>query len=118
MLVAKGRAVYTKHCAACHGENLQGQPNWNKPQQSGLLPAPPHTQLGHTWHHADDQLFEIVKYGPTVAIGDPKYRTAMPSFSGVLKSESILAVLVYIRSTWPEELRRWQAGVNDSQSGK
>ena len=118
VLITKGRAVYTTHCAACHGDNLQGQPNWNKRQESGLLPASPHNETGHTWHHADDQLFEIVKYGFTVAVGDPKYRSAMPSFAGVLEDESILAALVYIRSTWPQELRRWQAGINDSQSGK
>ena len=118
VLITKGRAVYTTHCAACHGDSLQGQPNWNKRQESGLLPASPHNETGHTWHHADDQLFEIVKYGFTVAVGDPDYRSAMPSFANVLEDESILAVLVYIRSTWPEELRRWQAGINDSQSGK
>ncbi|MGB5708748.1 MAG: cytochrome c [Arenicellales bacterium] len=118
VLITKGRAVYAKHCAACHGDNLQGQPNWNTRQKSGLLPAPPHNETGHTWHHADDQLFEFVKYGPTVAVGDPKYRSSMPSFADVLEDDNIFAVLVYIRSTWPEELRRWQAGTNDFQSEK
>lgn len=51
-------------------------------------------------------------------MGDPNYRSAMPAFIDVLKDDNILAVLVYIRSTWPEELRRWQVGINDSQTGR
>ena len=30
----------------------------------------PHDASGHTWHHADDLLFEIVKDGPAAVIGD------------------------------------------------
>jgi len=116
-LIAHGRRVYMSQCAACHGEQLQGQPNWTERDASGLLPAPPHNETGHTWHHADDQLFEVVKYGPAVALGDSNYRSAMPAFKGVLTDSEILAVLVYIRSTWPAPLRDAQSGTNDYQSG-
>lgn len=27
------------------------------------MPAPPHDDSGHTWHHADDVLFGITKHG-------------------------------------------------------
>ncbi|NDC15194.1 MAG: hypothetical protein EBZ76_08475, partial [Synechococcaceae bacterium WB9_2_170] len=27
-----GRTVYQAHCASCHGEKLQGQPDWQKPR--------------------------------------------------------------------------------------
>jgi cytochrome c5 len=28
--VARGKAVYERHCAACHGAKLEGQPNWEE----------------------------------------------------------------------------------------
>ena len=116
--IADGRKVYHAHCAACHGIELQGQPNWDTPDATGMLPAPPHDDSGHTWHHADDQLFEIVKYGATTAMGDPEYRSMMPAFKNVLPDKDINAVLVFIRSNWSEELRQWQQGANDAQTGR
>ena len=52
-VLATGKAVYERHCAACHGANLEGQPNWRSRDPSGRLPAPPHDASGHTWHHPD-----------------------------------------------------------------
>jgi len=116
--VALGRQVYASHCAACHGKNLEGQKDWNKPLPSGLWPAPPHDRTGHTWHHADDQLFEYVKYGPAVTLNMPELQSAMPAFKDVLNDNQILAVLVYIRSSWPERERKLQAATNDDRSGR
>ena len=116
-LIDEGVAVYHQHCALCHGAELQGQQNWSEPDTNGLLPAPPHDDSGHTWHHADDQLIEIVKYGPAVAMGDPEYRSMMPAFQSVLSDQQITAVLVFIRSTWSEERMEWQRGANDAQTG-
>ncbi len=116
-LIAQGLSVYKNHCAVCHGANLEGQKNWEQPDSTGLLPAPPHDDAGHTWHHADDQLFEIVKYGPAVAMGDATYTSGMPAFSARIPDDDILAVLVYIRSTWSEPKRKWQQGANAAQSG-
>lgn len=116
-LISEGRQVYLAQCGVCHGDNLQGQSGWEQPDSNGMMPAPPHDDSGHTWHHADDQLFEIVKYGPAIAMGDPQYRSAMPSFAGVLSDSEIIAVLVYIRSTWATDKRKWQRGANDAQTG-
>lgn len=115
--VKAGATVYHSHCAHCHGAALQGQPNWNQPDANGMLPAPPHDDSGHTWHHADDQLFEFVKYGPATAMGDPQYQSMMPAFQNVLSDSEIDAVLVFIRSTWSSELKEWQRGANDAQTG-
>lgn len=41
-LVALGQKVYTAHCAACHGQGLEGPPNWHHRGADGRLPAPPH----------------------------------------------------------------------------
>ncbi len=106
-LVALGAEVYAEHCAACHGAELEGQPNWRERNAEGRLPAPPHDASGHTWHHADDVLFRITKYG-LEGIAPPGYETDMPAYEGVLGDREINAVLSYIKSQWPPEIRARQ----------
>jgi len=60
-------------------------------------------------------LFEIVKYGPSVVIGDDEYKTTMPVYKDILSDEDIVAVLSFIKNTWPEEQRDWQDQVNGTQ---
>lgn len=100
-----GHQVYQANCAVCHGVNLEGQPNWQSPRPDGLMPAPPHDETGHTWHHTTDLLFAITKYGIAQASNLEGYQSAMPAYDGVLTDAEILAVLAYIKSTWPRELR-------------
>lgn len=109
--IAQGKQVYTDHCAACHGANLEGQPDWRTPLASGRLPAPPHDHSGHTWHHHDEILFRIVKEGTAAFVGGG-YESDMPGFTGVLSDAEIHAVLHYIKSTWPERERSYQKGVS------
>ncbi len=106
--IALGKAVYTDHCAACHGVELEGQPNWRARNPDGRLPAPPHDPSGHTWHHPDQMLFAVTKYGPQVTAGQD-YQSDMPGFEGVLTDQEIIDVLVYIKSTWPLEIQQEQA---------
>ena len=54
----RGQALYADSCAACHGANLEGQPDWRVPGADGILPAPPHDETGHTWHHDNQLLFD------------------------------------------------------------
>ena len=116
-IVARGEAVYAAHCASCHGADLEGQPDWRVRDARGLLPAPPHDATGHTWHHADDLLFEIVKYGPAAVIGDASYRSAMPAYADTLSDADIVAALSYIKHSWPAEQRRWQAEIDGATGG-
>jgi mono/diheme cytochrome c family protein len=104
-VVAQGAAVYGRHCAACHGENLEGQPEWRVRKVDGRLPAPPHDATGHTWHHPAQQLFELTRYGlePFTPKG---YESDMPAFEGVLSDQEIWAVLSFIKSRWPDEIQR------------
>jgi len=115
-VVQAGEVIYQAECAACHGEQLEGQPDWRKRTVDGSLPAPPHDATGHTWHHADDLLFEITKYGAAVIIGDLDYRSLMPVYEGILSDDDIVAVLSFIKSTWPDEERQWQEEINGSQT--
>ena len=109
--VAQGQGVYTAQCARCHGANLEGQPNWKERQANGRLPAPPHDASGHTWHHPDAQLFGITKQG-LAPFAPPGYQSDMPAFDGKLSDDQIAAVLAYIKSTWPPDVRERQARIN------
>lgn len=102
-----GARLYAEHCAACHGVNLEGQPRWQHRREDGRLPAPPHDASGHTWHHPDAQLVEIIKHGPARLI--PGYESDMPGFAGLLTEEEIRAVLAFIKASWPPEIQRRQA---------
>lgn len=116
-VVDRGAGIYAEHCAACHGDNLEGQPDWRQRLPDGRLPAPPHDPEGHTWHHPDAQLFLLTKLGPAAVVGDPDYRTDMPGFEGVLTDSEILAVLSYIKSTWPEAIRARHDAINRRAGG-
>ena len=104
-VLALGQRVYAAHCASCHGVHGEGQPRWREPGPDGLLPAPPHDASGHTWHHPGDVLFGIVKEG-VQKYAPPGYQSDMPAYAGVLSDEQILAVLSYVKSTWPADVRR------------
>ncbi|MEE8371216.1 MAG: cytochrome c [Sphingomonadales bacterium] len=109
-LVARGLQVYTQYCATCHGAGLEGQPNWKQRGPGGRLPAPPHDASGHTWHHPDAQLIALTKFGLAAMV--PNYQTDMPVYDGVLSDEEIIAVLSYIKSTWPADIRARHDQIN------
>lgn len=110
--VTRGKKVYMRFCAYCHGKQLEGQPNWFKPKADGKMPAPPHNENGHTWHHADIVLFKLTKYGMVPPNADVGYQSDMPAFEHTLKDEDIWAVLAFIKSRWPEENLKFQQEVN------
>lgn len=111
--VTLGAAAYREHCVACHGERLEGQPKWRVRFPDGRLPPPPppHDATGHTWHHPDQHLFDIVKFGTAALVGGD-YNTDMAAFGDRLSDQEIWAVLAYIKSQWPEEIRSRQARMN------
>ncbi|WP_299368599.1 cytochrome c [uncultured Tateyamaria sp.] len=110
-VVTLGRNIYADQCAACHGAQLEGQSNWRTPGEDGLLPAPPHDATGHTWHHDDETLFTLTKYGLAGLMENPP-ASGMPAYEGVLRDEEIIAVLSFIKSTWPEDLRAYHDDLN------
>ena len=98
--VALGAKVYAQHCAACHGARLEGQPNWRQKLPNGRMPAPPHDEEGHTWHHPDEVLFGITKHGLTASYAPPGYQSDMPAFGSTLSDDEIWAALSFIASHW------------------
>lgn len=113
-LVALGRMVYGEQCARCHGATLAGQADWQTRKPDGALPAPPHDAGGHSWHHPDSQLMAITRDGPA-AFAPPGYKSDMPAYGGVLNEREIAAVIAYIKSTWPAEIRARQARITAQQ---
>ncbi|WP_456298402.1 c-type cytochrome [Aliiroseovarius salicola] len=108
---ASGAVLYAENCASCHGDNLQGEPNWRSQKEDGTLPAPPHDKTGHTWHHGDALLFSYTKLGGQAALeasGVSGFNSGMPGFAEVLNDQEIWDILAYIKSTWPDRMRETQ----------
>lgn len=109
--LAQGEDLYQQYCAACHGVNLEGQGDWRSPGPDGRLPAPPHDETGHTWHHGDQLLFAYTKYGgkDLMAQRGMEFDSGMPGFEDTLTDPEIWAILDYIKSTWPDRVQTIQA---------
>ena len=69
------------------------------------MPAPPHDETGHTWHHSDDILFGITKIGVTPPYAPSGYQSDMPGFGGKLTDQQIWDALAYIKSRWSPRAR-------------
>ena len=110
-IIENGKLIYAQNCASCHGVNLEGQKNWMSRLPDGLMPAPPHDQTGHTWHHPDRYLFMVTKYGIEEFIGE-KYPNNMPAYKDILSDKEIIAVLSYIKSTWPTKIKEIHNKIN------
>jgi len=110
--IALGQKVYAESCAACHGANLEGQPNWKRRLSNGRMPAPPHDETGHTWQHSDQSLFIMTKGGIGAVVSG--YESDMPAFESMLSDAEIAAVLAYIKSTWPKEMQKRHDLLNES----
>jgi mono/diheme cytochrome c family protein len=68
-------------------------------------PAPPHDSSGHTWHHADPQLLEIIAQGGSMP------NSKMPAYADVLSPAEMEAVLAYIKTFWGEREQQYQEQV-------
>lgn len=104
---ALGAEIYAQYCAACHGPNGEGQ-RPDAPLQkdeTGHFPAPPHDDTGHTWHHDDDLLIQIIKVG---GMGNSEDFYEMPAFGDVLNEQEREAVLAFIKTMWTDEQRTTQ----------
>jgi len=108
--VARGEDLYQQHCASCHLADLSGDPEWKTPNYDGSYPPPPHDSSGHTWHHPDRVLLEIIRDGSDF----PQSR--MPSFADRLSDEEILTILEFFKANWGPEEREYQRQVTEQQS--
>jgi mono/diheme cytochrome c family protein len=114
--VLEGKRLYASHCAGCHGRKLQGQLLWQVQDEFAGRRAPAHDQTGHTWQHADEDLFAMTKFGrfATTPVAAKSY---MPAYAQNLSDDQILATIAYIKATWPLGLRVSQALLNPDYAG-
>ena len=113
LLVQKGEPLYRANCQSCHGGPTGGK--------MMDLP-PPHNANGHTWHHPDCQLKEIILNGSgemgeimRQMMGATEKTPKMPTWKGILSDDDVSAVLAYIKSMWTQEQREFQAKVTQTQ---
>ena len=107
--VRSGQETFASICAACHGTQGQGQPDWHIPNPDGTMPAPPLNGDGHTWHHPDGHLYRIVQQGGKIQEDPvllPNFKSAMPAFGAQLSREEIIAVITYVKSLWKDKVSR------------
>ena len=107
--LTQGAMLYAAQCASCHGAQGEGQPNWRERKPDGRLPAPPHDASGHTWHHPMDMLFQMTRDGMVPPLAPEGYQSDMPAFGKTLSDDEIRAVLAYIESLWPDEVKQMRA---------
>jgi mono/diheme cytochrome c family protein len=99
----EGRRIFLQHCAACHGPQAQGAPDWRKRDAQGRLPPPPLNGSGHDWHHSLATLKEIILSGSAAEQGN------MPAWKGKLSDAQIDAILAWLQSLWPPAVyAAWQ----------
>jgi S-disulfanyl-L-cysteine oxidoreductase SoxD len=107
--VGRGRDLYAAQCASCHG--APGQ-RGGAPASAALLNG----SGGQAWQHPDFSLFQLTKAG----VSPETCRSlseAMPRFGETLDDAEIAAVLAYVKSTWPADIRRYQDEVNHIYAG-
>ncbi len=112
-----GTAHYAEHCASCHGPNLEGEKNWRVQNADGTLPAPPHDDSGHTWHHPDVMLRAYIRLGGQETLkqmGVTGVASAMPGFGDILDNEEIEAILDFIKSSWSPRSREHQKKITEA----
>lgn len=99
--VARGRVVYDRHCAECHGAHGKGQPgDWRVRNADGSYPPPPLDETAHAWHHPTAALLESVREGSPPGTGN------MPAWKDTLSGQQMQDVVAYITSLWPEPVYR------------
>ena len=94
--VALGETVYRQHCAQCHGQNAEGDPDWRRHDAEGMYPPPPLNGTGHAWHHSKQWLKDMVLYGSEPGKGK------MPGWRITLSDDEVDAVIAWFQAQWPD----------------
>ena len=108
--ILKGKKLYNQYCASCHQVNLSGAKNWKGFDEDGHRKAPPLNGTGHTWHHTDELLHKIIKYGFAKLIKD--YQGKMMGFGENINDEGIDNILSYIKSYWKDDIYEYQLEIS------
>jgi len=98
--VARGKVLFAKNCAVCHGKGAQGTFAWRRRGPDGTFPPPPLDGNAHAWHHPFRDLAAQVKFGTPAGQG------SMPGFRNRLNDEQVGDVIAWFQSYWSDEIYR------------
>jgi mono/diheme cytochrome c family protein len=110
LMIARGKIIYENYCVSCHQVNLSGAENWKGIDEDGHRKAPPLNGTGHTWHHDDASLHNIIKYGLVKIVKN--YEGKMIGFGDKINDKQIDSVLSYIKSHWEDEIYERQISIS------
>ena len=110
LMIARGKIIYQNNCISCHQVNLVGVENWKELDEDGHRKSPPLNGTGHTWHHDDATLHNIIKYGLVKLVKN--YQGKMLGYEDRLKDKDIDSVLAYIKSFWPDDMYQHQINLS------
>ena len=110
LMIARGKIVYESNCVSCHQVNLIGAENWKGLDEDGHRKAPPLNGTGHTWHHDDATLHNIIKHGLAKLVKN--YEGKMLGYEDSLKDKDIDSVLSYMKSFWPDDVYQQQINLS------
>ena len=110
LMIARGKIIYESYCVSCHQVNLIGAENWKGVDEDGHRKAPPLNGTGHTWHHDDASLHNIIKYGLAKIVKN--YEGKMIGFGDKINDKQIDSVLSYIKSHWEDEIYERQISIS------
>ncbi|BAE50275.1 c-type cytochrome [Paramagnetospirillum magneticum] len=88
--VARGQAVYVRHCQSCHGPEGRG----DGPEASRQAVPPADLAAEHLWDHPDGDLFWWVSRGMVAVDGRP----AMPGFADKLSDTERWEVIDFLHA--------------------
>ena len=110
LMVARGKIIYQNNCISCHQVNLVGVESWKELDEDGHRKTPPLNGTGHTWHHDDATLHNIIKYGLVKLVKN--YQGKMLGYEDKLNDKDIDSVLAYIKSFWPDDMYQHQINLS------
>ena len=113
--LSRGEQLYNANCLQCHGGREGGQ----------MMDYPPkHNANGHTWHHPDCELKQVILNGGDEMtsmmrqmMNVPTTVPRMPAWKDKLSEEDIAAILAFIKTMWTEEERQYQARITRQACG-
>lgn len=82
--IERGRTLYAKHCASCHGPGGKGDG-----PLAGSLSVPLQDLTSHLIHHDDAALFQMISRG---------FAPGMPAFAAEFDMDEILDLIAFLRT--------------------
>jgi mono/diheme cytochrome c family protein len=112
-VLSRGEQLYNANCLVCHSGATGGF----------MMDYPPkHNANGHTWHHPDCELKQVILNGGDEMtammrqmMNVPDSVARMPAWKDKLSNEEIDAILAFIKTWWAQDQREFQARITKQQ---